>query len=288
MGPVSNLVARTMNTNRKQLPVKDTVVRTYEHGDEARIVNLLNLCFGKWGTEEKWQKLYLQHPNFKRDDVFILEKDGEIIGYEGLHFRDLTIQNDCKLYTASLLDAAINPRYRRRGLHAQLKEIMLQAAKSRGAGLVFCWYLRGSSLHSHSKEIGFVEIKQPPAYMKVIRPEKVLRSGLLDLLHKNQSLNMTLQGLDGTMLFRLGKSQFSVAELLGKGDEKPVKDQGKVEIIFDKSSLVTLARFRNMNKRQRLKCLVSMVILRRAKIRFSSFKALLNLARKGLAVIGSL
>ena len=277
-----------MTMSKDQLSVKGAVVRPFKRGDEARIVNLLNLCFGEWGTVQKWRKLYLQYPNFEKHDAFIIGKNDEIIGYEGLFFRDLVMQKDCKLRTFSLRDAAIHPRYRRRGLHAQLLEMMLQAAKSRGAGLVFSWYLKGSSLHVHSKDIGFVEIKQPAAYMKVMKPEKVLRSGLLDLLHKSQSLSRTLQDLDSELVFRFGKSKFSVTELLGKTDKKPAKDQGKVEIILDEDSIVTLAKFRNMNKRQRLKCLISLILLRRAKIRFNSFNALLNLAQKGLAVIGSI
>ena len=277
-----------MTTSKEHLSVESTVVRSFKRGDEARIVNLLNLCFGSWGTVQQWRKAYLQYPNFERDDVFIIEKKDKIIGYEGLQFRDLVLQPDCKIRTISLRDAAIHPRYRRRGLHAELLETMLQTAKSRGAGLVFSWYLRGTSLHTHSKDIGFIEVKQPPAYMKVIRPEKVLRSGLLDLLHKSQSLSKKLQDLDDHLSFRFGKSEFSVTKLLGKDDDKSAKDQRKVEIIFGEDSLVMLAKFRNMNKRQRLKCLISLFLLRRVKIRFSSFKALLNLTRKGLAVIGSI
>jgi len=277
-----------VTARREQLPVKDTVVRSFKRGDEAGIVSLLNACFGDWGTIRKWQKLYLQSPNFEKDDVFIIGKNDEIIGYEGLQFRDVVIKQDHKLSTVSLRDAAIHPRYRRRGLHAGLLEMMLQAAKMRSAGLVFSWYLRGSGLHAHSKDLGFIEIKQPPAYMKVIKPEKILRSGLLDLLIKSQSLRQTLQDFDGEIFFRIGKSEFSVAELLGKVNEKPAKDQGKVEIIFEKGSLDMLAKFRNMNKRQRLKSLIQLILLKRAKIRFSSLKAFLNLARKGLAVIGSI
>ncbi len=277
-----------MTASREQLPVKDTLVRPFKCGDEAGIVSLLNLCFEDWGTIRKWQKLYLQSPNFEKDDVFIIRKNDEIIGYEGLHSRDMVIKRDRKISTVSLRDAAIHPRYRRRGLHAGLLDMMLQAAKSKGAGLVFSWYLRGSGLYAHSKDLGFVEIRQPPAYMKVIKPEKILRSGLLDLLIKSQALRQTLQDFDGEIFFRIGKSEFSVAELLGKVNEKPAKDRRTVEMIFAKDSLAMLAKFRNMNKRQRLKSLVLLVLLRRAKIRFSSPKAFLNLARKGLAVIGSI
>ena len=264
------------------------IVRSYKPGDEVKIVKFLNLCFGDWGTLRKWRSSYLQYPTFSKDDVFIVERNGEIIGHESLHFRDLEINQDYKLLTVSLSDAAVHPHYRGRGIHNKLMEIMLQVAKLKGAGLVFCWYLRGTGLHAHSKKIGFVEIKQLPAYMKVLSPEKVLRSGLLDFVHKNQKLKNELQDVDYNLCFRFGKSQFSISELLNKADKKPVKNHKKVVIIFDESSISLLAKFRNMDKRQRLQQLVLLVLLRKAKVKFSSFRAFLALARKVVAVIGAI
>jgi len=277
-----------MNGNKRQEQSKNMVIRSYKPGDEVQLVKFLNLCFGKWGTIRKWHALYLRYPTFRNDDVFITEKNGEIIGHESLHFRDLAIYRDCKLLTVSLHDAAVHPHCRGRGIHNKLMEIMLQAAKLKGAGLVFCWYLRGTGLHAHSKKIGFIEIKQLPAYMKVLRPEKVLRSGLLDFLHKNQKLMNELQDVDYNLCFRFGKSQFSIAELLSKADKKPVKSHKKVAIIFDESSVSLLAKFRNMDKRQRLQQLILLVLLRKAKVKFSSFRAFLALARKAVAIIGTI
>jgi ribosomal protein S18 acetylase RimI-like enzyme len=273
-----------MSTSKTQFPVKAIDVRPYKPSDEDQIVNLLNLCFGEWGTLQKWQFLYPQYPTFDEDNVFVMENEND----GGLHLRDLVIQRKLKICTASLSDAAIHPRYRGKGLYTKLVEMRLRAAKSNGACLAFSWHLRGAKAYNHNKKIGFIEIKQPPAYMKVIRPEKVLKSGLFDLLIKSQSLREALQDLDSELFFRLGKSEFSITEILGKDEEKPAKGQRKIEIVFDEGSLGMLTKFRNMNKRQRLKCLISLILLRKTKIRFSSFKALLNLARKGLAVIGSI
>lgn len=277
-----------MSTSKLRFQVKDIVLRPYKPGDEVKIVDFLNLCYGEWGALQKWQFLYPQYPTFDEENVLVMENgSGEIIGHGGLHLRDLDIQQKLKLRTVSLTDAAIHPRCRGKGLYTKLVETRLRAAKSKGACLVFTWHLKGSNAYKHNKKTGFIEVEQPPAYMKVIRPEKVLRSGLFDLLHKSQSLRKTLRDLGDDLFFCLGKCKFSVAELLGKADEKPSKNRGKVEIILDRSSLSMLANFRNLGKYQRLACLASLILLRRIKVRFSSFKVLLNMARKGLAVIGS-
>jgi len=263
-------------------------IRSYKHGDEAQIVHLLNTCFGDWGSVEKWNAQYLQYPDFDEKNMFIIEKDGEIIGHEALHFRNLVIDNESPISTVSLSDAAVRPDYRGQGLHNKLLDIMLHEAKSRGAGLVFSWYLRDSGLHKHSKEMGFIEIKQPPAYMKIIRPEKLLRSGLLDFLHKSPGLTEKISELSNDLQFGLGKVTFSFAELLDKCDQSATQNDRKIEIIFNKDSLTSLIKFRNMTKRQRLLRLISLLILRRVRIKFGSFAAFMNFARKGLSVIGSI
>ena len=166
---------------------------------------------------------------------------------------------------------------------------MLQAAKSKGAGLVFSWYLKGTGLHAHSKKIGFVEVKQSPAYMRIIRPEKVLRSGLSDFLHKNQRLVKALQDLDNDSLyFYIGSYKFSITELLGKADKKSLKDRGKVEIILDESSLSTISKFRNMSRCQRLTHLALLTLSRKVKIKFNSFRVFLNVIWKGAVCLGSI
>jgi predicted N-acetyltransferase YhbS len=263
-------------------------IRSYKHGDDAQIVRLLNVCFGNWGSMQKWNAQYLRYPNFDEKDVFIIEKNGEIIGHEALHFRDLVIGNESAISTVSLSDAAIRHDYREQGLHNKLLDIMLHEAKSRGAGLVFSWYLRDSGLHKHSKKMGFIEIKQPPAYMKIIRPEKLLRSGLLDFLHKSPGLEEKIGELRNDLYFGLGEVTFSFAELIHEFDQNVPRNERKIEIIFNKDSLISLIKFRNMTKRQRLLRLISLLILRRVRIRFGSFAAFMNFARKGLSVIGSI
>jgi len=276
-----------MSDLKPQFP-NNIVVRNYRPGDEAKLVDFLNLCYGEWGTLQKWRNLYSNHPTFSDNDVFTIEKGNEIIGHESLHFRDLEMQRELVLSTVSLSDAATHPLYRGKGLHNRLIEIMLEAAKSRGAALAYSWYLRGTGLHAHSKTIGFIEVKQPAAYMKVIRPEKVFKAGLSDFVQKNPKLKLVVQDFGDNLCLQFGKDKFSIQELLGIPSKKPAETGKRVEIVFDESSISVLAQFRTLGKRQRLQHLILMLLLRKAKVRFRSLGSLLNLARNGVATIGSI
>jgi predicted N-acetyltransferase YhbS len=279
---------KSLNEIKTELLAMGVSIRPYSRGDEAQVLRLLNICFGNWGSMQEWTAKYLKHPSFDERDVFLVEKGGEIIGHEALHFRNLTIDNDSVISTVSLSDAAVHPDFRGYGLHSKLLDVMLHEAKGRGASLAFSWYLRDSGLHKHSRKIGFIEIKQPPAYMKIIRPEKLLRSGLLDFLHKSPGLKEKLNELANDLYFGLGRTTFSLSELFDKCSPGETQNKRKIGIIFNEYSLVSLVRFRNMTKHQRLLSLISMLLLRRVKIRFGSIASLVNLTRKSLSIIGSI
>jgi hypothetical protein len=276
-----------MSNKNVRFPEKDVIIRHYEPGDEAQILDFLNLCYGEWGTIQKWRAYYADYPTFNKDDIVLMKINKEIIGHGGIHFRDLILWNQ-RLHTASLTDAAIHPHYREKGLYARLVDIRLKLARSRDTCLVFTWHLKGSNAYRHNKRIDFVEVKQFPVYMKVIRPEKVMKSGLFDLLHKNQRIRKILEKLEVDLCFHLGKIEFSTAELFGKVDKKLKQNLGKIEIVLDENSLFIIANFRNMNKFKRITSLIILILLGRAKIKFSSFKALLRLARKGVVIIDSI
>lgn len=276
-----------MRKERAQFPVKDIIARHYKLGDEAKILDFLNLCYGEWGTIEKWCTRYTKCPTASEDSVILMEANDGIIGHGGTILRDLIVWKR-KLHTASLSDAAIHPRCRRKGLYARLVDMRLKAAKTKGACLAFTWHIKGSDAYNHNKKIGFIEVKQFPVYMKAVRPANVIKSGLLDLLHKNQRLKEVLKELEVDFRFRIGKLECSVAELLGRVDKKPKKDRSRIEIIIDENSLFVMTNFRNMSKIKRLTSIILLILLGRAKVRFSSFKALLNIGLKGVAIIDSI
>ncbi len=276
-----------MSRNRAQLPT-NIVTRAYKPGGEAKVVNFLNLCYGAWGDMHKWQKLYAEYPTFDKSNVFIMEGNGEIIGHRGLHFRNIVVQQNRKVSTVSLCDTAIHSLYRGRGLYASLHQITLQAAKLQGASLAFAWNLKGSTTYNHNKKTGFAEIRRAPIYIKVIKPEKLLRSGLFNFIHGNEKLRKALQDLGSDLHFRIGKSEFSAGELIDKANEEPLKIQERIEIIFGESSLTSLANFRSLGKFQRIETLVLLLLFRKVKLRVSSFGVFLKLLGKGVRLLVSL
>lgn len=272
----------------KQVLSDDATVRHYKSGDEAKIVNLLNLCYGQWGEATKWQGVFCRYPTFNKDDVFILEKNGEIIAHRSSRFRNLITPHSHSIFTAQFADTAVHPQHRGSGIYTRLHELTLDAVRARGACLIFTTNLRGSTSYDHNKKTGFIELRQAPAYIKIINPEKVLRSGLSDFIHKNQKIRGSLQDLRNNLFFRIGKTEFPVGELLGESAQQPETSGDRVTIVLDESSAFLMTRFRTSGRLQRTASLVLLLARGKIKIKFSSFTAFGKFLRKGVAVLASL
>lgn len=283
------MIIQVKSTNTALQPsTTEIVIRPYRDGDEARIVDFLNQCFGNWGNLEKWQGAYQKYPTFDKDTILIVEKDGEMIGHRGLHFRDLALQGDKKVLTVSMGDTAIHSRHRGAGIFSRLNDITFPMAAAKGACMVFSWAMKGSTGYHGIMKEGFVEIKQSPAYMKIINPERVFKRGMFDLVTKNQKLRKTLMEFDNELCFCLGKSEFPLRELFGKTGQIEIDRTRIVKFVFHPSALLALANFRNRGRYWRIRCLVSLVLLGKAKVRFGSFKAFTNLVRNTGVILGSI
>jgi len=272
----------------KQVLSDNIIVRHYKNGDEAKIVDLLNLCYGEWGEVAKWQGLFPRYPTFNKNDVFILESNGEIIGHRSSRFRHLITPDNRSIFTAQFADTAVHPKYRRFGLYTRLHGLTLHAVRAKGACLIFTTNLRGSTTYKHNKKTGFIELGWAPAYAKIINPGKFLRSGLSDFINKNQKIRDSLQDLRNNLFFSIGKTEFSAVELLGEPAQQPKTSGSRVSIIFDESPLFLMTKFRTSSRLQRIASLVLLLLCGRIRIKFSSFKALAKFIRKGVRVLASL
>jgi len=266
----------------------EITIRPYNTGDEEQILDLLNRCYGEWGNLQKWRAFYTNYPNFTSDDIFIIENCDEIVGHRGLHFRDVKLNQVNVNSTVTLGDTAIHPSYRKHGLYTNLHYVTLEAAKNRGAILAFTWNLKGSTTYNNNKKTGFVEIRQLPTYMKVINPGKVLKTGISDFVFKNQRMRNTIVKLRTDIIFVIGETEFSVAELLAETDQQLEERENKVSLTVDENAISLLTNFRAMNSLERFRSLVSLLLYRKVKVRFSSIGAFWEVARKGVAIIGSL
>jgi GNAT superfamily N-acetyltransferase len=166
------------------ITLENLVTKNYEENYEAKIVRFLNLCFGGWGNVVKWLYLYKYYPTFSDDDVVIIEnRDGKIIGHGGLHIKDFMIRHKYKVPVALFCDAAVHPNHRGKGIYSKIIKLRFDSAKSRGASLVFWWVLKGATPYKIGIKRGFIEVKQPPIYMKILKPESIIKAGIKEDSH---------------------------------------------------------------------------------------------------------
>jgi len=260
-------------------------IRTLKPGDEANLVDFLNFCYrGAWGDMKWWQWLYPQSPSFNKSHTFIIESDNKIVGYRGLYFRELIIQGK-KVPVVFLGDTATHPGYRGLGLYSKIHQATLRAAKFEGASIALTENGRGSITYNHNRKTGFIEVKRNHTYVKLINCERVLKTELLTFINnRNSKLKYLLQGLRTTLYLRFGEAEFSLEELLGGDTSKLPVDikQGKVRIILSEKSAATLLEFLVGGKFHRVKCLLSLFVIWRMRIRFNSPIALWHVILAGI------
>ena len=187
----------------------ELTLRFFTDSDKANVVDFLNLCFpGGWGNTEQWEWLYARCPSFDKDNIFIMEKKGQIIGHRGLNLRQLIIQGK-KLPVAYLGDTAIHPDYRGLGLYSRLHQATLKAARLKGACLALTVNARGSITYKHNKKAGFIEVRRNLTCIKPISYENVFKGEVSDFIVRTEKLKLLLQGLGTKLNLDFGKAEFS-------------------------------------------------------------------------------
>lgn len=262
-------------------------LRPFKPGDEATLVDFLNLCFsGSSQNKEHWEWAYPRDPFFDRSNIFVIESNNQIIGHRSLHPRQLIIRGK-KVPTAFLGATAIHPSYRGQGLYTRLHQATLNAARSRGVCLALTRNSRGSITYNHNKKTGFIEIAQSPTYIKPINYEKFFKGEVSGFIARRGKLKSIVQGFETNLYLHFGDAEFSLLELLSEDNPTAaVSDKkGEVRIILAKNSLPLLVKFLVSGKLQKMKCLLLLLLSRKMKIRFSSFLALAKVVRVGIRAV---
>jgi len=251
-------------TMQKRIP-KEFSLRSYRRGEEQKIVDFLNLCYGTWGDLDKWRWKNVQYPTFEKDYTTIAEMNKEIVGYGALFLRNLHVPSLGTLHTVTLGDAAVHPKLRRRGLYTSLREVRLSIANSKGAALILVHNEKESIVHKMNKKRGYIEIHYP-VYIKVLNPRSVLKAELRDIIKKRKELRDFMEGMN------------IVVELKRKHTkEKPING---IQITMDEKSLPLLAKIRTTRKTRGILLLFAL-ISGRLKIRFRPTGLLVRKLIKG-------
>ncbi|MCR6691291.1 MAG: GNAT family N-acetyltransferase [archaeon YNP-LCB-003-016] len=266
---------------------KEILIRNYNHGEEEEIVNFLNLCYGKWGDINKWKYRYLSYPTFDKDNISILEYEGKIIGHGGIHFREMILPNGAIL-VGLLGDGAIHPNFRGMKLHSRILRHRFEIACLKSAPLVFGWTLKGSDAYKSDVRAGFVEIKQLPAYIKIIRPEKVLKASLKDFLAKNQRVRKVFQETDFDMIFQFKEHTFSIQSIIATPKTLTFSEKDYVKIIYNEKAIKHLVNFRNMSKVKRILSLIYLLIFMKIRVKIGSIRMFFKTVLKGWTLVKTL
>jgi len=267
--------------------MKEVLVRNYNSGEEEEIVNFLNFCYEKWGDINKWKYRYLLYPTFDKDNISILEHEGKIVGHGGIHFREMILPNGVIL-VGLMGDGAVHPDFRGMKLHSRLLRHRFEIAGLKGASLVFGWTSRGSDAYKSDIRAGFVEIKQLPAYIKIIKPEKVLKAGLKDFLVKNQKIRKAFQKIDFDIVFQFKEHTFSIRSIISTSKTSAMGGKDCVKIIFHEKAVKYLVNFRNMGKVRRVLSLLYLLLSLKIKIKVGSIRMFLKMLFRGWIFVKTL
>lgn len=261
--------------------------RSFKPDDAANLVDFLNLCYaGGWGNSEQWEWRYPQDPSFESSNIFIIESDGQIVGHRSAHPRQVVIR-ERKISVACIGDNAIHPDYRKLRLFSSLHPTILDAARRRGACLALTRNTRGSITYNLNKKTGFIEVKQSPTYIKLINHEKVFKGLVSNFIARREKLKSLLQTLETKLIFRFGKADFSLEELLNEDNATLAASnkRGEVRIALAGTSFSLLVQFIVGGKLQKMKSLLSLLFSRKMKIRFSSPLALGKVVWAGIRMV---
>ncbi len=270
--------------DEKPKPI-DFSLRPFKPGDEANLVDFLNLCYpGGWGDKEQWGWLYPRCPSFDKDNIFIIDDNSQIIAHRGLHPRELIIQGK-KLPVAFLGDTAIHSDYQGLGLYSRLHQATLKVAKLKGACLALTGNSRGWITYKHNKKTGFIEVKRSLTYIKPINYEKVFKGEVSHFIARREKLKSLLQSLETNLYVHFGKAEFSLDELLGGNSLPESNKKGKVRVILAETSLPSLIEFSVGRKLQKAKPLLYLFLSRKMRIRCSSPIALWKVIWLGIGIL---
>ncbi len=269
--------------------IQGMTVRGQRHGDEDKIVDLLNLCYPDgWGNMERWKWFYPQTPSFESSNIFLIDKDGQIISHRGSHPRQLVIR-ERKIPVVFLGDNAVHPDYRELGLYRSLHRIILDTVTDKGMCLAISTNRRGSITYNHNQKTGFVVVKQNPTYVKLINYSKVFKEELAAFISRREDLKSLFSSLPAELYIYFGKTAFSPQELLN--DARPIppvnNERGRVRIILAEDSLPWLIRFVEGNKFEKVKSFLYLLFTWkvRVSIKPGSVLALARVIRVGIRML---
>lgn len=110
----------------------EVVIRRFHESDKEKTLQFLKSVFGGWQTTEQWDWKFSEVEKMlgRRASNWVVEDSGKIVGHLAFIPMKLVVEN--RIFpVCQLVDGALDPKYRHRGVYANLvQQVLLDAEKS--------------------------------------------------------------------------------------------------------------------------------------------------------------
>lgn len=148
-------------------------IRPYKNGDEAQIIALFELVFGKQLTAARWQWHYRDNHTGLIAVTLAEDENGEIVGQCALRPLRMKIGERIGLGTLQL-DSMIHPDFQRQGMFTKLTTHAYKKVAGQGVELVYSFPNRNSQ-YVYTHKLGRVTLcDRIPLFAKILNVRNVL------------------------------------------------------------------------------------------------------------------
>jgi len=253
------------------------VIRKLRKGEEKEHFEMLNLCFSPWGSEKEWKRLYVRYPGFDvTKNVIIVEESGEWAGGGTAWFREAFLKNGDQIKVYEAGDLYVHQNHRGKGIYSTAMRTLNELARKRGAVLGFAFPSIYRIPRIALPKYGFVEVFSPITKVLVLNPESFFQF-LFDRVERGylparfDSIKFTL-----TLSFQHLKGKYTVSKTfeVNKGviqESTNLSSMKNVDLKIETDAYVLLRVSSSLylGKRTLLHALITALLLRRLKFRFS-------------------
>ena len=254
-------------------------VRNLKPEEEKSHLEMLNLCYGRWGSEEKWRKRYHQSGFDITKNVLVVEESGKWIGGVTIWFREAFLRNNKKLKLYIAGDGYVHPDHRGKGVYSIFMRKSMELAERNGAtlglGFISIYDIPFVALPKY----GFVDIFYPETRIFALKPERFIhymtrRLQLANFPKKLEGIKVQLaislntpqrQAVVKTFEVKRGK----LRELTDEPAPQMAHKKIDLQVTADMETLLKIFSYFYLKKRSLLLILLKAFLQRRLKLGLS-------------------
>ena len=266
------------------------IVRNLRSGEEKKHLEMLNLCYGFWGNEEKYKRLYFQEGFEATNNALIVEEAGKWIGGGTVWFLEAFLKEERKVKVCISGDAYVHPKYRGQGVYSTCVRARDRLAQEKGASLGISFTSIYNTPFFGLQKHGFINVFHPATKILVLHPQRYFDFLIKQL--KDVEFPEKLEGktVELTVFLKSFKGRHKVSEVFQVKNRKLEKitasdltrkfaQKVDLQISADLGTLEKTLRHFHLRKKSRFILLFVDIMRRRLKLRFSArmLKAILGL-----------